>query len=124
MDKKQIQENCLLIQQALDNPADSLNITEVQNKLLKLSTLMGLSAEIIKDCRRMVLEKQKYVFAMAGKHNYSPNIFKLFMEGEMSDELSLFMYCERLNAAISHCTDSLRTVISLYKQEMVASVMG
>ena len=117
MKKNELQENLNVIKLELETEVPEEDILAVESKLNKLSTLMGLSAETLKHAKKIVLERQKIIFSMADK-NMSPTMFKYYLEGEMADELSLYTYADRLNAALVHCSDSLRTIISKYKEEL------
>lgn len=121
MDKKELEQNLLIIKDELEIEVDEKIIDQVQQKLNRLCNLMGLSAECMKWAKHIVLVKQKYIFALAGKQDMGATMFKYFLEGEMAEELALFTYCDRLNAAITHACDGLRTMISLYKQELSIS---
>lgn len=118
MNKQQIEANCNLIKSELEREVNALNISEVQDKLMKLTTYTGLSAEILKHSKGMVLYAQKDIVSKESNGKLTPAILKLKIEGELWEELALLTYCERINAAITHACDSLRTVISLYKEEM------
>lgn len=124
MNKEELEKNLAVIKGDLEIEADERNILEVQQKLNRLINLMGLSAECMKWAKHIVLVKQKYVYATAGKHSTSPTMFKYFLEGEAAEELALFTYCDRLNAALTHACDGLRTIISLYKSELSISNYG
>lgn len=120
MTKQELENNLSIIKSELETEVDEKIIDQVQQKLNRLCNLMGLSAECMKWAKHIVLTKQKYVYALAGKDS-SATMFKYFMEGEMAEELALFTYCDRLNAAITHACDGLRTIISLYKSELSIS---
>lgn len=120
MTKQELENNLSIIKSELETEVDEKIIDQVQQKLNRLCNLMGLSAECMKWAKNMVLTKQKYVYALAAKDS-SATMFKYFMEGEMAEELALFTYCDRLNAAITHACDGLRTIISLYKSELSIS---
>lgn len=121
MDIKKLEENLAIIKSELEIEVDEKVIDQVQQKLIRLSNLMGLSAECMKWAKQIVLIKQKYVYALSGKTDISPTMFKYFLEGEAAEELAVFTYCDRLNAALTHASDSLRTIISLYKSELSIS---
>lgn len=110
-------DNCEVIKKEIERTVNPVNITDVQDKLNNLASLTGLSAETLKDCKGLVLYKQKEVINIEG-NKLNPSILKLKIEGELWNELSVLTYCERLNAALTHCMDGLRTIISLYKTEM------
>lgn len=122
MDIQQLESNLSLIKTELEREVSPLNMTEVQDKLMKLCTYMGLSSECMKTAKGLVLYGQRNVIEKTKSEKLNPSILKMRIEGELWNELALLTYCDRLNAAIVHSCDSLRTVISLYKAEMQATI--
>lgn len=122
MNKQEIETNLALIKIELEREVDTLNITDVQNKLMSLTSYSGLSAETMRYSRSLVLKRQKDVLEDLKEEKLNPSILKMKIESELWEEISLHTYADRINAAITHSCDSLRTVISLYKAEMQSSL--
>lgn len=122
MNKQEIETNLSLIKIELEREVDTLNITDVQNKLMSLTSYSGLSAETIRYSRSLVLKRQKDVLEDLKEEKLNPSILKMKIESDLWEEISLHTYADRINAAITHSCDSLRTVISLYKAEMQSSL--
>ena len=122
MTTDQIQKNLSIIQTELDKEVSSNNIVEVEEKLMNLATYMGLSAECMRHTKANILDKQKQLSDFVIKNTQlSATNLKFVLEGKMKDELTLHMYAERLNAALAHCSDSLLSILSKYKEELRVS---
>lgn len=118
MNKIEIESNANVIKAELEKEVQQGDIQAVVDKLSKLSSLSGLSAELMKHAKAGVLYKQKEIINQEANRGLNPSIMKLKIEAELWEEIALHTYCDRLNAALTHSSDSLRTIISLYKQEM------
>lgn len=114
----QIEENLNTIKLHLEAEVNPTEISAVELKLSNLSALMGLSAECMRYSKEVVLTAQKVFLSKPNMLNQSATNLKLLIESELHYEISLFVYSERLNAAITHASDSLRTIISKYKEEL------
>ena len=123
MTPQQIEENLNRIKAELESEVSREDISAIQDKMLRLITFMGLSAEIMRYTKSLVLHKQQHVISANKSGDMSPSILKQYIESELSFELALHSYSERLNAAISHATDSLRSILSLYKTELSTSII-
>lgn len=113
-----IEENLNTIKLHLEAEINPTEIAAVELKLSNLSSLMGLSAECMRYAKEVVLTAQKSFLSKPNMLNQSATNLKLLIESELHYEIGLFVYSERLNAAITHCCDSLRTIISKYKEEL------
>lgn len=106
------------IREAIDLEVTQEDLEGLQGKLLRLTTLIGLSAELkaraITDLKRAEL----LAYASYKNEKMQPSMFKLVIEGETADERGKLELADRLNAGISHAMEGLRTVISLKKEEM------
>ena len=67
--------------------------------------------------------KQQQVISANKGGDMSASILKQYIESELWYEISLLTYSDRINAAISHATDSLRSILSLYKTELSTSMI-
>lgn len=119
MTKDQLEHNLGIIKTELDAELENaIVIGYVEEKLLRLSNVMGLSAECLKWSKRHCLDKQKILMEMPARKGMSATVLKLWLEGEMAEELMLHTYADRLNAGLVHASDQLRTIISKYKEEL------
>lgn len=112
------------IRSVVDADVSDCDIQSVKDKLLKLTSLIGLSAETMASAKKIMNDKEIEVFAVhSSKIDSLPaSIAKKFLDAHCKEENALYEYSDRLNSAIVHCIDGLRTVISLYKTEMENSV--
>jgi cob(I)alamin adenosyltransferase len=105
------------IREAVDADIIDSDIVNVQNKLLKLTQLMGLSAETKASAKKLLNMKERIVFEMMDK-KMPPSVQSKFLNAECYEENAILEYADRLNAAIVHVIEALRSVISLYKTEL------
>ncbi len=117
MNKKEILKNLEIIQQEIDSQINESDAYSVLDKLNKLIAYMGLSAEIMRWSREMVLKAQSIHFDKGLSKGHSGNVLKQYMEGKMAEELAIDKYADRINAAITHAADGLRSIISNHKNE-------
>jgi hypothetical protein len=110
------------IRNVLDQDVSEVDISDVKTKLSKLSALMGLSAEAIASAKKHLHEKELEVFAAGKVESMSPSIAKKYLEAKCKDEIAMYEYADRIGSAVTHCSESLRTIISLYKEEMKTSM--
>lgn len=113
----EIQSNLDIIKSAIDEPIMEGDMEGVCNKLLRLQSFSGLSSECLSQAKRHALNKQGICVEEILNQNITGNGLKMMIESRMAHEISLHLYADRLNSAIVHSLDSLRSVISLYKQE-------
>lgn len=110
------------IREAIDLEVTKEDLDGLQGKLLRLTTLIGLSAELkaraIADLKRAEL----MAYASYKSEKLLPSIFKVIIEGETADERGKLELADRLNAGIAHAMEGLRTIISLKKEEMKNSL--
>jgi len=109
------------IRTALDSDVIDSDIHNVTNKALNLTQLMGLSAETKASARKLLNIKERCVFEMIDK-KLPPSVQVRVLNAECFEENAILEYSDRLNAALTHSIDCLRTVISLYKQEMASGI--
>lgn len=112
------------IRALLDTDVSNAIIEDVQAKVIQLTQMTGLSAETMASAQKLYDEKELEIFATKGKdlEKYSPSVQVKYLKAYCKDEAAILMYADRLNTAITHTLDSLRTVISLYKTELQNSM--
>lgn len=118
MTVQELNNNLAEIKKHLEMEVQPSAIIDVQNKLQKLSSLSALSCECLKYAKQDFLYKQNKIINQLIKESLPASILKLKIESELWEEGAKLLYADRLNAAIVHVNDSLRTIISLYKSEM------
>ena len=126
MQSEEILKHCKMIQTAVDIEVPLGDIDTIEGKMLQLVALMGLSSELMKEAKNNVLVKQGLIIDIIRREEkgIAPTTMKLILESRMATELTIYEYCDRLNRAIVHACDSLRTSISKYKIERELSTYG
>jgi hypothetical protein len=122
MTKEQIKNGLDLIENLLDTEAKT--ISEWENKLSQLTSICGFSATVLAHAhatKEMEL-KEKILLMCNIKPPLQPSLISKISDGLVPNETMLYKRAERMNAAISHCIDGLRSLISLHKQEMQNSI--
>ncbi len=120
-DNRSFNEKANAIRQALDTEVSSDDLEGLQGQLLRLSSLIGLSAELKARAVSDLKTAELMSFATHQKEKLSPTVFKVVMQGESADEYGKLELADRLNAGLSHAMEGIRTIISLRKEEMKQS---
>lgn len=110
------------IRDCLDVDVIGCDIDSVNNKLLSLTQLMGLSAEANASAKKLLHLKELEVFESINL-DLPASMQSKRLNAECYQEISILQYADRLNAAIVHACDCLRSYISLYKTEIQAGLM-
>ena len=121
MTKDQIESNLSQIKTCLEMETGD-DVESKNEKLSQLIAFIGLSSEILRYTKQLVLIKQGEIVKDNIDTKLPPTILKSLMESEMWLELGLNLYAERINAGISHAITGLVTQISLYKAELSANM--
>lgn len=106
------------IRSVLDSDVIDCDITTVDNKLKKLTQLLGSSAEANASAKKILLKKELEILRENKDSGLSPSVLNNLLKAECFDESSLLEYADRLNSGLVHAIDGLRSSISLYKQEL------
>lgn len=122
MNKPELEKNLNIIKSEIERYVDPAVIIDVQEKLNKLTNLSGLSAECCKEAEAILGYAKRGIIERERGSDLSASILKMKIESELYEEISLYTYADRLNAAITHSQDSLRTMISLYKSELISAM--
>jgi hypothetical protein len=109
------------IREAVDADVIDSDIVNVQNKLLQLTQLMGLSAEAKASAKKILHKKELEVFSFIDAL-LSPSMQAKKLYAECFEESALLEYADRLNSALVHGIDGLRSVLSYRKSEMENSL--
>lgn len=111
------------IRAALDADVMDADINSVDNKLKKLTQLTGLSAEANASAQKILRQKELEIFKANLPKGYQASVLNNLIKAESADEIALYEYADRLNAALVHSLDGLRTSISLYKAELQSGLI-
>lgn len=118
-DKKNLEYNCKRIQELIEKPVNRDNINEVQDKLIDLAAMSSLSAETVAAANKILKKTQEIMITRFRSSNLPASILKLQIDGKCAEEFAMFTLADRLNAAITHSIDSLRTIVSYAKTEKI-----
>lgn len=110
------------IRESLDQDVIDCDIINVDNKLKRLTQLTGLSAEANASAKKILHKKELEVLGSL-KPDQRPSIISAILKAETAEEIALLEYADRLNSALVHSMDGLRTSISLYKAELTAGTL-
>ena len=113
-----LKENLNFLRSEMDKSVSSDDTVGMVDKLEKLVSLVGLSAECVAASEKELKKKNLIVLLESDGLNLSPSVLIKYMDAQCADELAVYKYAERLNAGLSHAMDGLRTIISLHKEEM------
>jgi hypothetical protein len=117
-DQRTFNQKANAIREVLDIDVDKSDIDGLESKLLKLTVMVGLAAELK---ARAVTDKKTAELISYATHKHEklqPSVFKIVIEGECAEEYGKLELSDRLCAGIAHSIDGIRTIISLRKEEM------
>lgn len=109
------------IRAALDLEVSSDDMEGLTGKLLRLTNLIGSSAELKAKAKGELKRAELIAYARYKSEKLTPTMMQTVIGGECSQEYENLEYADRLNAGIVHACDSIRTIISLRKEEMKTS---
>lgn len=115
-------ENLNAIRTVIDSDVMDADIETQKNKLIKLTQLTGLAAEAKANAQKVLSMRELEVLREYRDSKVSPSILNKTINAECAEEGALLVYADRINSAISHSIEGIRTVISLYKTEMENSL--
>ncbi len=122
---EKVKENCKAIREVLDRPISNDDIVGVTDKLIDLVEIAGLSSytEAIAKCvyDSELGEALELLTLDPSSDKIGRTNLTTIAKGRVSQYQSAVTYSERLGRNISHAMDSLRTVISLQKEELSQS---
>lgn len=124
MNLHELQINCKAISSEIDREVSGGDIQGVQDKLMKLSQLIALSAECVTQAKKNYLYKQSEIIKINKDVIMPASILSKKIESDSWEESGMLTYCERLNAGIVHSIDALRSIISLYKTELTNNLIS
>lgn len=124
MNLHELQINCKAISSEIDREVSGGDIQGVQDKLMKLSQLIALSAECVTQAKKNYLYKQSEIIKINKDAIMPASILSKKIESDSWEESGMLTYCERLNAGIVHSIDALRSIISLYKTELTNNLIS
>lgn len=118
---KEITQALNLIRKILDEDVIDLDIEMQKNKLLKLTQLIGLSAECNASAKKLLHKKELDILKSLPNEMAAMRMNKT-LSAECFEESAILEYSDRINSALIHSIDAIRSVISLYKTELENSL--
>lgn len=108
----------------LDREVDILDIESLIRKLADLVNISGLSAEIVPSAKLEYRNAQERVIRdlMDNPTNLPASTTNDLIKAKTGKEESFWEYCALLDKRISYSQESLRTIISLRKTEIMNSI--
>ena len=116
--QESVKEKLASIRAVLDADVVDVDIISVQNKMINLTQMSGLSAECVASSVKLLEQNRLKVLNEIKDSGYPASIMSKMIDANSSDQLALLKYADRINAAVTHSIDGLRSVISLYKEEL------
>lgn len=112
------------IRQVIDRPVPTEDLEGLLRKLNDLTNISGLSAEIVPQARLQYREAQEKVIReyMETEINLPVSTMNDLIKARTAKEESLLEYCQLLDKRVSYTQESIRTIISLRKQEMNSGI--
>lgn len=117
----QIEKNLKAIRALVDVDITNVHIDDVVEHGKRLASMMGLSAESMAAAQRRLQNARHAALKKYHDEKYPPSVLLKMADGECAFENALYVYADRLNAAITHQVDFIRTVCSKYKTELETS---
>lgn len=117
-----LKEKLNSIRTLIDQEVNRQDIDAVTDKGQKLSNMIGLSAECKAEDRKEYETAKLGAIIQIESKKYPPSVLLKIAEAMCADELEQYEYADRLNAGITHSLDFLRSIISLYKEELSNSL--
>jgi hypothetical protein len=112
------------IREVIDADVMDASIEDQRNKLVKLTQLTGLAAEAKAQAHKILLQKELEVIRLHKDSGIAASILSKMINAECFEEGALLVYADRINSAISHSIEGLRSILSLYKTEMQNSLVS
>jgi hypothetical protein len=117
-DEKTFNQKANFIREWLDLEVSQDDLSGLEGKLLKLTSLVGLAAELKARAQTDLRRRELFAFAKYKSQNLQPSILNTVIKGEAAEEYGKLELADRLCAGLAHSMDAIRTIISLRKEEM------
>lgn len=119
---EKIERDLKAIREVVDTDTSGADIDSVVECGKKLASMCGLSAQTMAAAKKRLESKRLVAIQSLEGKGYPPSVMLKMADAMCGEQLALYDYADRLNAAISHQLDYYRTVISLYKTELENSL--
>jgi hypothetical protein len=122
MERKEYNDKVKALRDAVDLDVSIDDLEGMQGKVLMLTRMIGLGAELQARALMNLKSARLVAYAQHKSEGLSPNVMKLVVEGETAEEEAKYELVDRLGSGLVHALDGLRTIISLKKTEMDKSL--
>lgn len=112
------------IRTVLDQDVHHTDIEALQAKLTALTHQFGLSSECKASAKKLLHLKELDVLTELNLTDLQASIVTKMLTAKTADEIAILEYADRINASITHTCDSIRSIISLYKEELKNQLNG
>ena len=119
---QEISQSLNHIRSIIDTDIVEVDIDQQQNKLLMLTQIIGLSAECKASSKKILHLKELDVLSELNLTDMQPSIIGKMLTAKTAHEIALLEYSDRINSAVIHSIDAIRSIISLYKTELENSL--
>lgn len=108
------------IRSIIDMEVSKDDIEGVKEKIIKLQLCEGISAECKAHSKKLfdIALVNKIKSFQDGDKNLPPSVLLKQSTLECYEESAVYEYADRINAAIHHSVDGLRSILSAYKEEI------
>lgn len=110
------------IRKIVDTDTTGADIETVVECGKKLASMAGLSAQCMAAAKKRLERARLRALKELTEQGLQPSILLKTVEANCGEELALYDYADRINAAITHQLDFYRSVISLHKCEIENSL--
>lgn len=119
LDILEMMDNKLDIEQS----PDAEDIDGIIGYGIEVSNLSANSAKAMADAKELLLTRELIFMQSNPQWHESPTLLRKMMDGTLAVNHKYVIWSDRINAAISHKLDFLRSVVSKYKEELKLSQM-
>lgn len=115
-----IKDKAEAIRMVIDREVQILDVETLINKLNDLIAISGLSAELVPQARMAYREAQERTIIdfMNNPIDLPVSTLNDLIKAKTRKEEGMLEYCEKLDKRVSYSQESMRTIISLRKQEI------
>jgi hypothetical protein len=118
MTTEQIEKGLEQIQSLIERQATIDSPVDVMEKLNDCVNILGMSAEIVAWTEKKYNDKLSLLCLAKEYSKLSATDKKMVFAGALSNEIMFHTKAERLNKALVHTCDALRSMLSFIKEEL------
>ena len=112
----------------IEEGANPHDIIEVTDRLEKIASYLASSPPYVAFAEKIMAKAQNKELIKILKHpihrTLEINNKKILINGKCSDEIALVTYCQRANAALTHCLEAGRSQLTTLRMELDFEMRG